>query len=552
MASWTLAIGAGLRALLAGRIRQLDDRQRWAMRSGDMQVAQLRRLLQRARETEFGRAHAFDDALLRRDRELVEAFRAATPIATYDDLKPQLERMRRGGEPDVCWPGLVRDWAQTSGTTAGDKFMPVSRDLLAHNRKASFDVFAHAARFGVSLPGLYAGKLLFLGGSTALEENEHGVRTGDLSGVVTQLITWPLTEVYLPGRDIALMSDWPAKIDAMARACVGADIRMVSGMASWSLVLFERVVELARERDPSVRTLRDVWPNLRLFVHGGVRYDPFEPRVREVWSGSATGDDVPTRLEVYPASEGFVAMQDTPGDRGLRLGVDYGVFYEFVPVEDIHRPDAPAFTCDRVERGQRYVVVMSTPAGMWRYVLGDVVEFDEIPHGKAGAGPARLRIVGRHRLFINAFGENVIVEHIENAVVSAMRETGVRVGEFTAAPVYPAGDRHAGMELVIEWEGARDAARFRAFADVFDRAVKAQNNDYTAKRAGDRGMGAPTLSPVAPGAFHAWLESRGKLGGQHKCPRCANHREFVDGVLAVARDRAMIIEPARQPAGAGA
>ena len=548
MASWTLAIGAGLRLLLARRIRQLNDTQRWAARSGAMQRAQLRNLLQRARETEFGRAHDFDDALLRPGPAMVEAFRATTPIAVYDDLKPMLERMRVSGEPDVCWPGLVHDWAQTSGTTAGDKYVPVSQDLLRHNRKASFDVFAHAARFGVSLADLFAGRLLFLGGSTALEENEHGVRTGDLSGVVTQLITWPLTEVYLPGREVALMSDWPEKIEAMARVCAGADVRMVSGMASWSLVLFERVLEIARERDASIRTLRDVWPDMRLFVHGGVRYDPFEPRVREVWSGSEDGDDIPTRLEVYPASEGFVAMQDTPGKRGLRLGVDQGIFYEFVPVEDIRRPDAPAFTCDQVERGQRYVVVMSTPAGLWRYVLGDVVEFDDIPHAGEGAGPARLRIVGRHRLFINAFGENVIVEHIENAVLAAMRETGARVGEFTAAPVYPGDGRPAGMELAIEWEGEASPERLEAFADAFDRSIKAQNNDYIAKRSGDTGMARPTVTAVPPGAFHAWMDSQGKLGGQHKCPRCANHREFVEGVLEAAGVRT----EARQPSGAPA
>lgn len=543
MAAWTRAIGAGLRLMLARRIRRLNDANFWATRSRQMQRGQLRRLLQRARETEFGRAHAFDEALLRRGGEMLRAYRAQTPVATYDDLKPMLERMRQGGEPDVCWPGLVRDWAQTSGTTAGDKFVPVSRDLLRHNRMASFDVFAHAARFGISLSDLFAGRLFFLGGSTALEENEHGVRTGDLSGVVTQLITWPLTEVYLPGREVALTSDWPQKLEAMTRIALETDVRMVSGMSSWSLVLFERVLEAAQRRDPSVRTLRDVWPNLRLYVHGGVRYDPFASRVREVWSGDPEGEDVPNRLEVYPASEGFIAMQDAPGERGLRLGVDQGIFYEFVPAEDAGGPDPPAFTCDEVERGQRYVVVMSTPAGLWRYVLGDVVEFDDIPHGGRGAGPARLRIVGRHRHFINAFGENVIVEHIENAVVEATREAGVRVGEFTAAPVYPGDGRGAGMELVIEWEGAPD--RVDAFRDAFDRSIKRQNNDYTAKRSGDAGMAPPTITPVAPGAFHAWLERRGKLGGQHKCPRCANHREFVEGVAAAARDAGLAMAPDR-------
>jgi len=464
----------------------------------------------------------------------------------------------------------VQDFAQTSGTTAGDKYIPISREMMRSNYLASLEIFAHLSRMGLSLPGIMCGKCLFIGGSSAVETNEHGVRTGDLSGLVTSLITWPLSEIYLPGRRIALLSDWTTKIEAMARAIWHEDVRFVSGMPSWGIVLFGRVIEIAREHGHGVRTLREVWPNLRVFVHGGVRYQPFDPRVRTLWSGEPTGDDIPMRFELYPASEGFLAMQDggtaVPAVRphfpqenpdsarlgqpchqqpSLRLIPDIGNFYEFVPLAEIDEPNARAFTADEVELGERYVVVMSTCAGLWRYILGDVVEFDSVPRaGRAGpgTGPARMRIVGRHRHFINAFGENLIVEHIEHGVAEAARVTGLGVGEFTAAPVYPGAGRRAGLEIAVEFVGPTPGGpRLAAFRDAFDAAVKAINVDYATKRRDDLGMGPPTVTPLPIGAFHAWLAGRGKLGGQHKCPRCANHREILDTLVAGANSLGTIV-----------
>jgi hypothetical protein len=454
------------------------------------------------------------------------------PVADWYRFKDWIGRRREGGEPGVLWPGLVRDFAQTSGTTAGDKYIPVSGEMLRSNYRAALDIFANLSRLGVSLPRLLSGKCLFLGGSTDVAVNEHGVRTGDLSGLVMPLIRWPLSALYLPGREIALMSDWPAKIDAMARRCVGEDVRMINGMPSWASVLFERVLAMS-----GASCIRELWPNLEVFVHGGVRYGPFGPRVRQFWSGDPEGDDIPTRLELYPASEGFIAVQDRPnepggGQPGLRLNADIGLFYEFVPLESIDESDPPAFAPDEVEKGQRYVVVLSTCAGLWRYVLGDVVEFETVParaDARGGDGPARLRIVGRHRHFINAFGENLIVEHIEEAVAAAAREAGVVVGEFTAAPVYPGPGRRAGLELAVEVQGG--GGRMGAFAEAFDRALKRVNVDYTTKRTSDLGMGPPTVRPLPVGTFHRWLASKGKLGGQHKCPRCANHREIIEAVI---------------------
>lgn len=552
--AWTRAIGVGLAAVLARRARRLGDGQFWRANTARIQLAQLRALLRRAERTHFGREHGFARLARTPDGELLWAYRSAVPVRDYEGFRALVNRMREQGEPDVLWPGLVTRFAQTSGTTAGDKYIPVSDEMLASNRRAALDIFAYAMRFGVSLGDLLAGKVLFLGGSTDLATNEHGIRTGDLSGLVAPMIRWPLSKIYLPGAKIATMSDWPAKIEAMARACVEEDVRMISGMPSWMLVLFERVLGLANERGRRASTIREVWPNLRIIVHGGVKYTPFDPRVRQMWSGSPTGEDVPSRLELYPASEGFIALQDRAGDPGLRLESDIGNFYEFVPLECVHEATPPAFAAHEVEKGVRYVVCMSTCAGLYRYIIGDVVEFDTICgglDGRGGDGASRLRIVGRHRHFINAFGENLIVEHIENAVASAARalESGLVVGEFSAAPVYPdpSAGRRAGLELAVEIAGAggnsgspggaahEHAALLVRFRDAFDAALKAQNVDYTTKRTASLGMGEPTITVLPVGSFHRWMESKGKLGGQHKCPRCANHREYVDGVRALAR-----------------
>ncbi|GJQ28698.1 MAG: hypothetical protein HBSAPP03_05820 [Phycisphaerae bacterium] len=535
----TTLVGLGIRTYLAGRIGRLSNARHWQENAAGIQLAQLRSLLGAASGTEFGKAHDFATITALPNAEILPAYRKAVPIADWYAYKDMIARMREGGEPNVLWPGLIRDYAQTSGTTAGDKYIPVSAEMLRSNFRASLDIFAHLARFGVSLPWLTTGKSLFLGGSTNLSTNAHGVRTGDLSGIVTPLIRWPVSEIYLPGRDIALMSHWPDKIEAMATRCLREDVRMVSGMCSWALVLFERVMELARKTNPAVRTIADVWPNFRVFVHGGVKYAPFDARVRAAFSGSPEGADIPTRLELYPASEGFVAIQDTPRDPGLRLLTDIGNFAEFVPLEAIDRPDAPAYACHEVEKGQKYVVVLSTCAGLWRYILGDVVIFDTVPDrphslgGGGGDGPPRLRIVGRHRHFINAFGENLIVEHVENAVAHAARAAGVTVGEFTAAPVYPRDGVRPGLELLVEIDGPRPGGPvIAAFRDAFDASLKDQNADYTTKRTSGVGMAEPMITPVPCGTFHRWLESRGKLGGQHKCPRCANERTILEAVAA--------------------
>lgn len=546
----TSLVGAALHARVLGRIGLLNNLRHWKENSAGIQLAQLRNLLHTARHTVFGKQHNFERLSQCDDAELLAAYRSEVPVVDWYASKDLIARMREGAEPDVLWPGLVKDFAQTSGTTAGDKYIPVSSHMMKSNYLASLDIFANIHRFGVSLEKLLAGKSLFLGGSTKLDTSSKGIKTGDLSGIVTPLITWPLTKIYLPGPDIALLNHWPTKIDAMARRCLDEDVRMVSGMCSWQLVLFDKVMQLARDRsggNKNINTIRDVWPNFRVLVHGGVKYAPFDPRMRNAYSGSPEGADIPCRVELYPASEAFVAIQDVKDDPGLRLNVDMFNYFEFVPLEEIDNPNPRAFSCWDTEKTQKYVVVLSTCAGMWRYVLGDVVEFDTIPDkplhlgGGGGEGPCRLRIVGRHRNFINAFGENLIVEHIENAVADASKAAAITIGEFTAAPVYPRDGVRAGLELAVEVDGGLavpanpsspvvPTGALLTFRNAFDASLKSQNVDYTTKRTDGFGMDTPTITPLPLGTFHKWMESRGKLGGQHKCPRCANNRDIIEGV----------------------
>ncbi len=535
--AWTGVIGTGLALKLRKRIRLLSDREHWSKNAQSIQTQQLRTLLTLAQRTEVGRQAGFSKLLNLDDAALLRDYRKCLPLADYEQYRAQLARTRENAEPDVCWPGVVMDWAQTSGTTGGEKYIPVSKQMMRSNYIAALDIFAHSIRRGLPLKDLFGGKMLFLGGTTQVTTNEHGIRTGDLSGLVTPLIKWPLSQVYTPGKEIALLSDWPTKIQKIAELCINQDVRFVSGMSSWSLLLFEQLVETAsKTTGGKASTLKDIWPNFQMFIHGGVRYPPFDPRVRTAWSGNPT-DDVPYRLEVYPASEGFIAVQDEPNPPGgapspLRLHTDIGVFYEFVPAEEIHDPEARSFTVGEVETGQRYVVVMSTCAGLWRYVIGDVVVFDSAPGPKGTGGVPRLRIVGRHKHFINAFGENLIVEQVENAVVAARDATGLDIGEFTASPIYPTETTRGGLELVIELD--RPDAALEAFAKRFDESLKAQNVDYTTKRGESFGMTEPRLTPVPMGLFSDWMASRGKLGGQNKVPRCANHRDFVNGLREMA------------------
>ncbi len=503
-------------AWLAGhRLRQLEAAWRDPLA---VQERTLRALTARARDTVWGRAHGFAEI-----RGIAD-YQRRVPVTSYLDLRLLVERAI-GGERDVLWPGRPAQYCKTSGTTAGDKYIPLTGEAFQGHRRGGLDTLLMALR-RVGKAERLDGPMLFLGGSTQTEPLGRHAEVGDLSGLAARRIPRWLRGRYAPGPDIAAIPDWERRLAATARLVRHQDLRLISGMPSWMLVLFERIRALAEDPES---TPRQLWPRLAVFVHGGVRMDPY----RTVFE-SALGRYV-HYLEVYPASEAFVGIQIGTADPGITLMLDYGIFYEFVPVGELGSSSPRRLTVADVRVGESYAILLTSPAGLWSYVLGDTVRFVSLD-------PPQLVITGRTRHFVNAFGENVIVEEVERAAAEACARTGAEMVEFTVAPVYPGG---AGQPARHEWavEFRTRPSSLAGFAWALDEALRALNTDYRTKRAGDIGMASPRVTPVASGTFHRWLQGRGQLGDQHKVPRASNQRDVLEAVLAAATT----LEPNGQP-----
>jgi hypothetical protein len=483
-----------------------------AAQPGACQQRALLQLLDRAKDTSFGREHGF--AAIRTHADFVRA----VPIGDYVQQLDLFQRMV-AGEPDVTWPGVIKHFAQTSGTTAGDKRIPLTADMIRSNRRAGLSIFAYYARRGRGrVNHVFSGKTLFLGGSTKLTPTEAGGFIGDLSGVATQSIHWPLTKIYEPGFEIALIDVWEEKLERVAQRVADRDIRFVTGMPSWVKLLFDRVCEL---RGVDINEgISHVWPNLQLFVHGGVNFAPYRPTFARYFSP----DHDLQFQEVYPASEGFIAIQPDCNP-GMEMLVDNGLFYEFVPLSEWGNDDAPRLTIDQVEIGVPYSVLLSTNAGLWAYDIGDVVMFMSLT-------PPRITFAGRNKHFINAFGENIIGQQVSKAVAAAAEATGAEVEAFTASPRYAGGEHRTGAhQYVVEF--TNPPADLGQFARAIDQSLLDVNVDYSVKRKGDLGMTCVEVTDVPKGTFYEWMKQRGKLGGQHKIPVCANDRRYVDELLAL-------------------
>ncbi len=472
------------------------------------QAAVLARLVRRAADTDFGVRHDFAGIRSAAD------FQARVPLRTYLDYRAWIDRAL-AGEPDVLWPGRTDRFATTSGTTAGEKCIPVTPAMLASQRSAAWDALAHYVHW-TGDAGLFDGGLLFLSGSSALAPiaGDPTRRVGDLSGIMHDAVPWFLKGRGYPGRRVAAIADWEVRLEALAAEVLAADIRLLGGLPSWTLLLFERLRALA-----GGRTIGEIWPRFRVCLHGGVHMTPFRERLAE-----AIGRPFRT-LELYPASEGFLAIQTDPAG-GLDLIPDGGLFFEFVPVETLGQAQAPRRTLADVEVGPVYAVVLSTCAGLFGYVLGDTVRF-------LSTRPPRLAITGRTRHFVNAFGEHVIVEEVEQAMAAALAATGARVVEYTVAPRFPEAGRARGAhEWLVEFEAA--PADPAAFVETLDARLAALNTDYRTTRRGNVGLWRPELTPLPRGTFHGWLREAGKLGGQHKVPRVTNDRALADALRARA------------------
>lgn len=479
--------------------------------AGAAQRAQLARLLRAAGATRFGRDHDFPAIRTPAD------FRTAVPLRTYDDFWRAYWSQDFPVLDDVSWPGRIPYFAVTSGTT-GDvtKYIPVSRAMVRSNRKAALDLLVHHA---VSRPRtrLFGGPNFILGGSTDLVERAPGVFSGDLSGIAIKTVPWWARARSFPPLDLALIADWEKKVAYLAAAAAALDMRSIGGTPSWLLILFDRIAAL---RGAKRLPLREIWPNLELVVHGGVHFGPYKSQFDALLEGA----HAETR-EAYAASEGFVAAQDRGPGEGLRLNLDTGLFYEFVPLEELGAAQPTRHSIGDAELDVNYAIAVSTCAGLWAYLVGDTVRL-------VARDPPRLLVTGRTAYSLSAFGEHLIGEEIEEAVSRAAAAIGAMVTDYSVGAVFPAGPRDLGGHLyVVEFAGAAPPeAALAAFAAAIDAILGEKNADYKDHRAGGIGLKPPSVLVMKPGGFAAWMKGRGRLGGQNKVPRIINDQELFTGL----------------------
>ena len=464
-------------------------------------------LLEKSQGTEWGKRYGFSDI------KSYEEFKNRIPLQTYNSIKDDITRLKNG-EKNIMWPSEIKWFAKSSGTTEDkSKFIPVSEESLFDcHYKGGKDMLSIFCNW---LPDtqVFTGKTIMMGGSSQMNPNVKGSYTGDLSAILISNLPYWVTRQQAPGRDVVLMDEWEEKIEKMARNVIKENITSVSGVPSWTQVLFERVLAIT-----GASNLKEVWPKLELYMHGAVSFDPFKKRFDDLAPGL-------NYLETYNASEGFFGIQFEKNVSDFLLMLDYGIFYEFIPRSDWGKENPEVLALEDVKLGESYAMVVSTNAGLWRYQMGDTVEFTSVD-------PYRIRIVGRTKHFINVFGEELMIDNAIKALNIACEKTGAEINDWTAAPKLYEDGKMGVHEWVIEFESQPENLSY--FSELLDNALKSLNSDYEAKRYKDMVLGAPQISPVAPKTFYKWLKSKEKLGGQHKVPRLNNSREYVESVLKIA------------------
>ncbi len=471
-----------------------------------LQATVLRHLLQRAANTEYGRNHLFNNT------RSYDDFARNVPVNTYEELKGDIDRMRHG-ESDVLWPGQVKWYAKSSGTTNDkSKFIPVSQEGLQHiHYQGGKDVVALYLRNNPQ-SRLFDGRSLILGGSHSPNYNLPGSLVGDLSAILIENINPLANLVRVPKKQTALLSDFEVKRDRIARETLGKNVTNISGVPSWMMSVLVRVLELSGKEH-----IEEVWPNLEVFFHGGIAFTPYRSQYEKLITSPKMH-----YMETYNASEGFFGIQNDPSDKSMLLMLDYDVFYEFMPVDQVGMPNPTVVPLTGVELNKNYAMLISTSCGLWRYMIGDTVMF-------TSRDPYKFVITGRTKYFINAFGEELIQDNAENGLLEACRETGAEVKEYTAAPVFMDQNAKCRHQWVIEFAKLPDSIEH--FADVLDKSLQQINSDYEAKRFHDITLQHLEVVVARQGLFDDWLKSKGKLGGQHKVPRLSNNRTVIDEVL---------------------
>lgn len=472
----------------------------------DIQKETLLNLLRRAKDTTWGKKYKYGDI------RAIETFQQNVPLQTYDDIKPWVERLREG-EPDLLWPGDVKWFAKSSGTTSDkSKFIPVTKEALEDcHLRGPKDVFAIYIKNYPETKVLW-GKTLTLGGSHKINNFSNNSYYGDLSAILIENVPFWTDFIRIPPAEIALIEEFEEKMEQIIDTSLDQNVTSLAGVPSWFLVLLKRILEKTGKNN-----ILEVWPNLEVFTHGGVNFEPYREQYKKL---------IPSEkmhyMETYNASEGFFAIQDDPTCQAMLLMLDYGVYYEFIPMSEYGTENPRVLTLEQVELNENYALVISTNAGLWRYIIGDTIQF-------TSKNPYRLKITGRTKHFINAFGEEVIVDNAENALQKACQKTGAIISEYTAGPVFMGDNQKGAHQWIIEFEIEPDDKN--KFAQVLDESLKELNSDYEAKRHKDLTLEMLHLIVAPKGTFYQWMKNRGKVGGQNKIPRLSNDRKYLDDLM---------------------
>jgi hypothetical protein len=476
------------------------------------QQRELLKLVRTARDTKFGKDHDFASV------STVADFQARVPLRRYEQMWREYWQPAFPLLDSVSWPGRIPFFAVSSGTTSGSsKYLPLTAAMRRSNVRAALDVLAFHARAKPD-SRFFGGPTFMLGGSTALVEEAKGVFSGDLSAIAAKTLPFWAKPYAFPPNDLALLADWNEKLDRTAEASLTRDIRALTGTPSWVLILLERLRAL---RDARGETGVPAFPALRLYIHGGVNFTPYRPRFEALFAEQ----DIDLR-EVYPASEGFIASADLGPGEGLKLSLDNGLFFEFVPVDELDSPNPTRHWAATIQPDVNYAVVMTTCAGLFGYVIGDTVRFVD-------TATPRLLITGRTSYMLSAFGEHLIGEEIEAAVADAAGKIGADLTDFSVGALHAEREGDLGGHLyIVEFETLPDEAALARFAGYIDDDLRRRNDDYRAHRADGHGLHAPRVQAVSPGTFAAWMESRGRAGGQNKVPRVINDRNLFDNLRA--------------------
>ncbi len=467
-------------------------------------------LIAQAKSTAWGKQYRYSSILS------PAIFRERVPLQTYEDLKPYVQRLQQG-EQNILWPTNINWFAKSSGTTSDrSKFIPVSREALEDcHYKGGKDLLA---MYDHNHPDntLYVGKSLVLGGSSQINTFRKDSYWGDLSSILINNLPLWVEFRRIPDKTIALMDDWETKIEAIAQNVKDEDVTVMAGVPSWTLVLLRRVLEVTGKEN-----IAEVWPNLQLYMHGGVNFAPYESQFRAI-----IGSPGMKYYQTYNASEGFFGLQDRYGADDMLLLLDYGIYYEFIEAEHTHLQQPTTIGLEDVQIGKNYEIVISTNAGLWRYRIGDTIAFTSVH-------PFRIKVTGRTKHFINAFGEELIIDNAEKALQVACKSATCTISEYTAGPVYMNEfGKQGAHEWLIEFDSA--PANLEFFAEKLDEALREVNSDYDAKRKGSLTLNPPIVKAMPKHSFYNWLKSKGKLGGQHKVPRLSNHREIIEELQALA------------------